>query len=179
MGWQPVGTLTPLIRPRIRSVRQVLSARVPASHWGEMLTAGVAVTHIAEEIPAPDVRAPCLVTAGSSDFIRWRYPDALLGYRALRTRGELAIVRCRARGSIIETALAELHGEPLAWADQGGSLLQMTGADAVVALGLSIRKGFVPLPGRGPTLVQRPLASTSPPVAAANWGLGLGDIELF
>lgn len=179
MGWQTVGTLRPMVRPRVRSLRRVLSARVPASHWGTVPASGVAAADIADELPKSDVDAPVLFTERSPGFVRWRYPERLLGYRALRSGGELAIVRCRPRGPIVEAVLAELHGAPGQWIDQGRSLLRMTGADAVVALGVSPGKGFVPLPGNGPTLVQRPLCTEGAPVDLTGWRLGLGDVELF
>ncbi len=179
MGWQPVGTLRPMIRPRLRSLPRIVSARVPASHWGAALTAGVAVADAALEVPEPDIGAPALQTARSAAFVRWRYPAELLGYRALRTRRGLAIVRCRARGPIVEATLADLIPQPGVPAQPNRSLLRMTGADTVVALGLSPWKGFVPLPGNGPALVQRPLGATSPPADRHGWRLTLGDIELF
>lgn len=179
MGWQDVGTLRPRLRPRLRSLRDILGARVPASHWGEPLLCGIAVRNVADEIVEPDLATPALVTSRSPGFTRWRYPEDLLGYRAFRTKGELAIVRCRRRGSIIEAVLAELHGDPQGRTDQAGSLLRMTGADAVVTLGNGARRGFVPVPVGGPTLVQRPIGPVPPPTTASGWRLTLGDIELF
>lgn len=176
MGWEQTETLRPMVRPRLRSLRRLVAARVPASHWGEVFRAGVPVADIAGDFGAPDLSAPALTTARSPAFARWRYPESLLGYRALWVRHELAIVRCRARGPIVEAVLADLQGDPRVVVDQASSLLRLTGADVVVALGVSARKGFAPLPWSGPTLVQRTLCSTVLPGALR---LTLGDLELF
>ncbi len=179
MGWQQVGTLRPMVRPRLRSLRRLVTARVPASHWGEVPTVGIAVADLAENVPQPDVAAPALETARSEGYARWRYPERLLGYRALRSGRAHAVVRCRRRGAIVEAVLAELYGDTARPVDLGGSVLRRTRADAVVALGVSPLKGFLPLPGECPTLVQRTLGVAGPPEDVAKWRLSLGDVELF
>lgn len=179
MGWQQVATLRPMAHPRLRSLPRILSARVPASHWGEVTAAGVAVSEVAEELPRPDLSAPAITTERSAAYVLWRYPESLLGYRALHSGGAVAVIRCRRRGPIVEAVLAELHGGPRPGTGGARSVLRRTGADVVVALGLSPLQGFAPLPGQGPTLVQRTLGASSPPATAAGWNLSLGDIELF
>jgi GNAT superfamily N-acetyltransferase len=138
--------------------------------------AGIAAT-------APD---GALATLRTPDYLRWRYGFPPLRYRAVTAPGGvadgLAIFRLRRRGAATEAALCEL----LVPGDDAGvtrellsEILRGSGADYAVWLG-SPRPalGFLPVPGQGPTLVWRAVCD---PVAPDphEWGLTLGDIELF
>ncbi len=59
-------------------------------------------------------------------------------------------------------------------------VVRESGADYAVRIGGANqpRAGFFPLPAQGPTLVWRAVADSVMP-AAAQWQLGLGDVELF
>jgi hypothetical protein len=55
------------------------------------------------------------------------------------------------------------------------------GADYVIRLGSRVadRGGFVRVPGQGPVLTWRPLATDPPGRHLGDWTLTLGDVELM
>lgn len=201
MGWVHVGLLRPTMRPRSpATVPAVLRGRVPAGHWGLPCDAGLqadtafsddeAVTALLDAVDAPGASKPAatasrLRTRRSAAFLRWRYDSDLLGYRVLTAGRSLAdgvaCFRLRRRGPAVEATIGDLLVPGGRSADRRrlvGRVLRETGADYALALGGSVREGLVPVPGQGPTLVWRDVClDRSPPLA--QWGLTMGDIELF
>ncbi len=193
LGWQVVGRLPVSTRPSsLGALGRLARARVPAERWSVPSGAGVpAAEALGDEaaLAALVASQPCsdgLGTRRSAAYLRWRYGEGPVQYRALPSgRGVedgLAIFRLRRRGPSLETALCEvlvpggdrrLEGRLVARVAAAG------GADAVVWVGPARPwRGFVPLPGQGPLLVWRGLAD---PVRtpAERWRLVLGDVELF
>lgn len=204
MGWQSVATVPIAIRP-LRPVRVVRGLRraeqirggapdcrlPPASrvldHWE-------AVNDLLGRAADDD---GLLRTDAGVAYLRWRYCDPPgLDYRgvAMRDGGRLrglAIGRARWRGPLAELTLSEVITEPgdddatrwlLRAMCRGGTdhvTAHLTPGTALVANG--IRAGYLPIPGRGPTLVARPLRDDLyvDPTSFANWRLSLGDIEVF
>jgi hypothetical protein len=111
------------------------------------------------------------------EHLRWRYAFEPLHYRAVEVRGGWCIFRVRRRGPSTEIAICEwLSTEPDRRAL--GRLVRALG-DYAVGMGLTARgHGTIPLPGRGPRLVWRPLARPAVP-QLSDLSLHLGDLELF
>ncbi len=119
-------------------------------------------------------------------MLRWRYGGDLLEYRAVTGRGGVAggvaIARVRRRGAARELALALVLAPDAA---AGRAVVRATvragrrEADYAIAIGDRPAPTFVPLPGAGPMLTWRAVATAEsmPPLAA--WSPTLGDIELF
>ncbi len=92
-----------------------------------------------------------------------------------------AVWRLRRRGGALEAAIVEVLAP-----DQDRPLLRRlaraaaveSGADYAVGLGSHTGRGFIPLPGQGPTLTWRSVRGEDPP-PLRTWALGLGDVELF
>jgi GNAT superfamily N-acetyltransferase len=192
MGWRPVGRLGVRARPRsITSIPRLARARTPADRWSLPTVVGVPAAKAFASDPAAiaalvAARPPAGVrTRLSAAYLTWRYGFEPLGYRAVEDgdagRG-LVVFRLRRRGPALEAAICE---ELLADDDDrlARQLLERvvrgTGADYAVRVGdARPRAGFVPVPRLGPVLVCRPLDGSAAP-AAAEWRLGLGDVELF
>jgi len=178
MDWTVVGRLRPMVRPRLRSLTKLRLARVPASHWGEPLTAGRRVAEVAGLMAARGSgHSTALRTQRSDSYLTWRYPDRL-GYRAFSSGAGLAIARVRERGPLREASLTDIERPGRSAFRLLSEILARTDADVVLGLGLRVADGAAPAPGDGPTLVQRPLRS-QPPLRRDGWDLALGDIELF
>ncbi len=193
MGWSVVGRIPVPTRPlTIAGAVRMARARVPADHFSAASDIGVpaadvladdtAITALLDARPAVDR----LRTALSPAVLRWRYGGDLLQYRAVvGTRGlgdGVAIVRVRRRGAAKELALAlVLAPDPARARALVGATLRAARreADYVVAIGDRPNPTFVPLPGAGPTLTWREVATADPMPALAQWSLSLGDIELF
>jgi GNAT superfamily N-acetyltransferase len=194
MGWQLVERLPVLARPRsLPALLAVARARVPADKWSLPCSAGVSAPEAFGDHDGVDallrVREPAenLRTHKTAAFLSWRYGFAPLAYRALLTGPRLedgvVIFRLRRRGAAVEAAvcdalLPDANRPRLARALR--RVVRESGADYAVRIGgaNTARAGFFPLPGQGPTLVWRAVSESVMP-AAAEWHLGLGDIELF
>ncbi|MGK2947179.1 MAG: GNAT family N-acetyltransferase [Acidimicrobiales bacterium] len=194
MGWEPVGTLRPMMRPAgLTRIPAIVRGRVPASHWGEPTTAGTTATEafaddgatadLLASMAAPDDQR--LRTRRSPAYLRWRYDADLLGYRVLPLGRDLqegaACFRLRRRGTATEATIGDLlvpGASTTAERRLIRAVLRATGADYALVLGRSWRSGLLPVPGQGPTLVWRQLhGGQAPPLE--RWALTMGDIELF
>jgi hypothetical protein len=192
MGWQEIGRVPTAVRPiGLAGIPRIATARVPADRWSSPSPAGDAAADVLADKAAlerliaslPDARGAR--TRLSPAFLRWRYDTPLLGYRAVVAPGGIdegiAIFRIRARGAAREAALSALIA---ARADRAiesrltRAVARVADADYVIRLGGGIVApgGMVRLPGQGPLLTWRALATSTPPAA---WDLSLGDIELF
>jgi GNAT superfamily N-acetyltransferase len=189
MGWTlarrlPVGVLP----RRPRSVLSMVSSRVPASLWSEPTGVGLDATtafadrEVAEQLiahaPASGVR-----TNRTPDYLAWRTRFGPLRYRLLLAHdgdpaGGGLVFRLRRRGDAVEAAIIEqLVPNRRTGAALVRRLLRETGADYAIGLRTGPSAGLVPLPRQGPLLTTRPLAASPPP--PGDWGLTLGDVELF
>jgi len=179
MGWSVVGRLRPMLRPRLRSLARLRQGRVAASHFGEPLDGGQPVAQVAEQMAVNSTESGiALRTQRSASYLKWRYPEPMLGYRAFSSGGGVAIARVRRRGGLREASLADIEHPGHSAFRLLTHILASTDADVVLGLGLRAADGAAPAPGQGPTLVQRPLRSQPPP-GRDGWDLSLGDIELF
>lgn len=178
MGWQPVGVPPVRFRPRNAfTALRLVRARVAAEKWSAPQTSGVAASTLDPgTLPRPDVPARGLATRRTDAYLRWRYGFGPLAYRATVDTDAAVVYRCRRRGSAMEAAVTEVLAGP---DSRAGGLLRRTlaesGADYAVRIA---RRGWLPLPGQGPTLVWRSLNETDL-APLHDWHLTLGDVELF
>lgn len=193
MGWHVIERLPVQVRPlSIAGLTRILRARTAAGRWSEPSRAGDAAAEVLRErasiVQLLGTRVPSdrIRTRLSPEYLEWRYAGDLLTYRAIVAPNGLAdgvaIFRVRQRGSAREAALCDV----IAAGDDVGiarSLVKRVARAADADYLLNLRgsvpgRGRLPLPGQGPTLTWRPLATdqTEPP---RDWSLGLGDIELF
>ena len=90
------------------------------------------------------------------------------------------VFRLRRRGETLEAAvIEELVPDRRTGSRLVRRMLRESGADYAIGLTTGPHAGLVrmPVPGMGPILTTRPLASSPPP--ADDWCLTLGDVELF
>ncbi|MGH9119721.1 MAG: GNAT family N-acetyltransferase [Acidimicrobiales bacterium] len=193
MGWQLVGRLPVLARPRSpAALARLARARTPADKWSEPSDAGSPVGQVLAD-PAPvealltELPTGGIATRRSVEYLRWRYGFGPLAYRAVVAPGGVAdgvvIFRLRRRGPALEAAVCEELAPPATVGRLLRAVLRASGADHAVRLGGPdrVRAGFVPLPGQGPTLVWRDVTGTAAAARPepAQWRLALGDVELF
>lgn len=191
MGWQPIGTVVAVPRPRSPLVlTKVARARTAAEKWSLSTDAGepaadllrdrAQVNALLSELPAP----AGLRTHLSAGYLAWRYSFGPLAYRAMLAgpsiRDGMVIFRLRRRGQIVEAAVADVLLPRRSQARRGQLIRRMlreSGADAAVRLGPVRSEGkrsFLP----GPKVVWRGVCDTTMPPTSA-WHFSLGDIELF
>lgn len=189
MGWNVVRRLPVGVLPRgPRSLAAMATSRVPARLWSEPTSAGLAA---AEAFADRTIAAALLAHAPGAgfrtdrtpDYLAWRTGFAPLHYRLLLVsphdpaEGGL-VFRLRRRGNTVEAAVVEQFvPDPVTGVRLVARLLRETGADYAIGLRTGPSAGLLPLPGQGPLLTSRPLASAPPPPRA--WTLTLADVELF
>ena len=182
LGWQLVGRLPVLLRPRsLASGRKILKARTAADLWSEPTTVGEplgAATGLATELTDSDLDPGTVQTRRTDAYLAWRYGFEPLHYRVLDTPRGCAVFRVRRRGAAREAVIAELSapGAPNR-RRLVGLVLRETRADYAIMVGAPAL-GAVPVPGMGPTLTCLPLSSQQVP-PLRTWGLQMGDVELF
>ena len=187
MGWQTVGKLPVAVRfSSPRSAASAWRARVPADKWSlpsgageaaiEALADDAEIGSLIDSLPDDRIR-----TDLSVDVLRWRYGFGPLHYRALREAGGIVLFRLRRRGPATECVV----GHVLARDDQVARRLlrrvaAATDADQVLQITARplLRGGYLPLPGGGPILTWRALIDQRMP-SLDEWGLTMGDVELF
>lgn len=192
MGWQQVGQLPAGLRPAgPMSIPRIAASRLPAAMWSTPVGAGYpALEALSDDGEVGKLlnasRLPTGVqTRRTPEYLRWRYGFEPLAYRALcagaSTSDGLLLFRVRRRGRASELVVGDLLlPEPSAAAVRHliRSALRATRADYALGLRTVPVTGLLPLPGQGPMLTWRSLASdTMPPLP--DWKLSLGDIELF
>jgi predicted N-acetyltransferase YhbS len=193
LGWRRLGALPVWCRPSSpKSLARMAGARRAAERWSLPVEAGGPAQEVlADPAVATLVESQPLTTGlrtvRTPAFLAWRYGFAPLHYRAVTVGREpadgIAVFRARRRGRAVEGTVCDVivpEGD-LRLARRALARVAATpGLDYVLSLGrhTSLRAGLVPLPGQGPTLFARPLASPSAP-AIDDWDLTLGDVELF
>ena len=207
MGWQSVGRVPILVRPRhpVRLVRERSSfygsaepttgrPTVDAETAADVLTSE---TEIARLLDRATVSDPRFSTDRSVNYLRWRYASPpLLDYRAIRDIGEaglrgLAVFRVRPRGRLWESTVAEVIAEAGDGATVSRLLRGVRRAARVDHLTASfppgstpsrsaLRRGFFRAPG-GLTMVVNPLREGihPEPRSLSSWAIDLGDLEVF
>lgn len=193
LGWRRVGPLALSCRPRSPSgLVRMAGARRPAERWslpcgagrpaGEVLADPVVAELLASQPPPSGLR-----TRRSTAFLSWRYGHAPLHYRAVAAGSQpgdgFALFRARRRGTAVEGTLCDVvvpGADPRLVRRARARVAAIPALDYVLdrRTPASLGAGFAPLPGQGPTLFARPLASPEVP-ALAGWDLRLGDVELF
>lgn len=183
MGWQLVGRLPVLLRPRgLTSAPAIGRARTAANLWSEPSSAGVSLTEASERlleaVSAPGTSGR-LRTRHSADYIAWRYGFDPLHYRVMPgPGGDWAVFRVRKRGGATEAVIAETPtGTAAGHRSVVRAVLRATRADYAIMIG-SASLGAIPVPLLGPTLTCLPLGLPSVPPLSA-WDLQMGDVEMF
>lgn len=183
MGWQLVGRLPVLLRPRgLTSARAILRARTAANLWSEPTSAGVPLTAASAlhlKAISRGTTSGRLRTRHFADYISWRYGFEPLHYRIMHgPGGDWAVFRVRKRGAAAEAVIAEASaGSAAGHRALVRAVLGATGADYAIMIG-SASLGAIPVPAMGPTLTCLPLGLPSAP-ALPSWDLQMGDVEMF
>jgi GNAT superfamily N-acetyltransferase len=191
MGWSQVRSLPVGVLPaRPSSLVKMVNSRVPASLWSEVTSVGQSAPEafadraVAEALlqfaPATGFR-----TDRTPEYLAWRTAFGPLGYRVLFAadgdpESGAIVFRLRRRGETLEAAvIEELVPDRRTGSRLVRRMLRESGADYAIGLTTGPHAGLVrmPVPGMGPILTTRPLASSPPP--ADDWCLTLGDVELF
>jgi glycosyltransferase involved in cell wall biosynthesis/GNAT superfamily N-acetyltransferase len=186
MGWREVGRLPAAVRFTGPSgARRAARSRVPADRWSLDLDVGTSVQTWLEAVGSPNRRVGSsddvrrIHTHLTDDYLAWRFGTPLLKYRVVDDGEAAIIVRARRRGPATELALVAEFGEPRRTMATAARVARQVGADYVIRIGQpQMSSGSVALPGGGPILTWRDVATSGlPPLA--NWSLSLGDVELF
>lgn len=188
MGWSQVGRLPVGVLPRSPgAMARMVTSRVPAALWSEPTSVGLPGAALADRSVAEALLmyAPAqgFRTDRTPEYLQWRTSFEPLRYRVLlASPGDPAeggiVFRLRRRGETIEAAVIEqLVPNRRTGMKLVARMLRETGADYAIGLRSGPSAGLLPLPGQGPLLTSRPLASSPP--AARDWALTLGDVELF
>ncbi len=189
MGWSqarrlPVGILPSSPAAMVRMLR----SKVPAQKWSKPTEVGAPAGHALADRSLADALLAHAPTRGvrtdrTPEYLAWRTALPQLAYRLLLANDEDpdrggVIFRLRQRGDAVEAAVIEqLVPDRGTGARLLRRLLTETGADYAIGLRTGPAAGLVPLPGQGPVLTTRPLASSPP--RPDQWALTLGDVELF
>ncbi|NNE73147.1 MAG: GNAT family N-acetyltransferase [Acidimicrobiales bacterium] len=191
MGWSEAGRVPIAARPTgLRSALRMASARTAAEKWSRASSAGRPAPEIfADDAVAAELQPldagtdPGFRTNRTPAYYRWRYGLPELHYRAVTLgrdpREGTAIFRLRGRGGAVEATVADLLlPDAGALAPLLKALRRAVDADYLLLAGPGqLRRGLLPIPGQGPLLTTRPLASLAPPLSRMH--LSLADIELF
>ena len=182
MGWTELGRPALNVRPRepVAALRMAQS-RTSAEKWSEPTTVGQPAADALRGSGLESLLATLPAPAGwstplSADYLRWRYGFEPLHYRTLEVRGGLAVFRVRRRGPSREVALCEW----LAPGPDRKALRRLVHAagDYLIACGVGLAHGVLPLPRLGPVVTWRSLARSGVP-ALGDLSFRLGDLELL
>ena len=181
MGWIDTGRLP--VRFTVSgpgALPRLARARTAARKWSEPLLAGAEIDSVADDLAAAVTTPDGIATHRSADHLRWRYGFEPLHYRVVQTDAAAGVVRLRRRGPATEAVVAEIVS-PSVSATRGvlRSIRRLPGVDHVLTLGRPPHPApWLPtIPGLGPHLTLRALATPAPEVASFRFSLG--DIELF
>ena len=182
MGWTELGRPSLGVLPsRPVAALRMARSRQPAEKWSEPSRVGQSAGDALsgggiEALLAALPSSPGWATPRTLEYLHWRYGFEPLQYRAFEVQKGLVIFRVRRRGPSREVALCE-------WLAPGPDrralrrLLDAAG-DYLVACGLGVSHGLVPIPRLGPVVTWRPLVRPGV-VELGDLDLRLGDLELF
>ncbi|MEM8705238.1 MAG: GNAT family N-acetyltransferase [Actinomycetota bacterium] len=178
MGWIDAGRLPAAFLPAgPASLVRLARARTAADKWSIPLSVGEPVDAVAESLTTT---ADGVVTDRTVEHLTWRYGFEPLHYRALQTDDAVAVIRLRRRGAAIEAVVADLSSPSAASTKRlYREIRRLGGVDYLLTLATPPYPAprLPTIPGLGPHLTLRELAS--PPPAVARFRFSLGDIELF
>ena len=187
MGWEELGRLP--LRVRFLAVTAPLTtlrARVPSDLWSQPVAFGVPAAEVLDDAPVLDELLARLRngdgyrTARSARYLRWRYVEGPMAYRALVADSGVSagalIFRARRRGPATEVVLDDILAPTKRVRRQLVRRLLDAPGHHVVGAPADLRG--LPLAGLGPILTWRALAERRPP-GLADFAFSLGDIELF
>ncbi|MFM8303777.1 MAG: GNAT family N-acetyltransferase [Actinomycetota bacterium] len=194
MGWVVVGRLPVVVRPAgPGGLLRIARARTPADRGAVPTAAGTPAATVfadrglAERLLTHVPPGAGLTTRRSVEYLRWRFGPEALHYRVVAgpegPEAGAVVFHLRRRGPALEAVICETlvpAGDARTRAAAFARISEESGADYLLALRSPRPPGrrFWPVPGAGPVLTSRVLA-TAPPAARADWHLGLGDVELF
>jgi GNAT superfamily N-acetyltransferase len=192
LGWELIGRVPVGARPRRPAALLAMArSRVAAERWGVPTRIGLdPVEALADDEAVEVALGRCPRPRGWStpltvEYLRWRTGFAPLANRIQLLGSSPAdgfiVFRLRRRGALTQLSLLHVVAPPSAPLGRTiRRLLSDTGADVALASGarLGLTAGLVPLPGTGPILAWRRLASQSVP-SRAELSLPLGAVELF
>lgn len=175
-GWVDLGPVPLIARPSgLGGLVAMTSARAKATKWSDALSLGVEAKDVTCVSGAPFGE---LTSDTSADFVRWRYSQGPVTYRAVAEAGSGLIVRVRQRGRAREFVVAHSWGTEVVLSRLLKQALHDSGASyAVSTARVPGRSAMFPLPSVGPHLAVRALSSAPPRLH--DFGLFLGDVELF
>ncbi|WCO65861.1 GNAT family N-acetyltransferase [Iamia majanohamensis] len=194
MGWVELGRPPLSIVPvRVRGAPRMARSRTAAELWSEPSRAGRPATEALADDAVVDgllARVPPVaryVTDRDRPFLRWRYGNEALRYRALAPGDDpaegLALFRVRRRGASTEAVVADLmvpEGDRAAARHLVRRVARTSGADYALVHtepGL-LGTPALPAPGLGPRVTWRALAQAERP-ELDGWRFTMGDLELF
>ncbi|HUG84243.1 MAG TPA: GNAT family N-acetyltransferase [Euzebya sp.] len=180
MGWHEVGQLPVRMVPTTPGkLMNLRGARTGADLRSIPTEVGVAAVDVIDRA-VPVATAGRLHTQRSPEYLRWRYGLADLHYRAIAGPRGVVIFRLRRRGTAVECVVADLLVRDAQVARSAVRWLRHnSGADYLIGLASDPRPiGGIPIPGQGPMLTWRPLASSWRP-ELGDFAVSMGDIELF
>lgn len=195
MGWQVLGRLPTVVRPRSLAVLgRMARARTAADLWSTPTAvaapADEALADLAgiEELLGTQPTSLSLRTRRSAAYLSWRYGGmASLHYRSHLAGRDvadgLALFRLRRRGGALEATIGDVlvpGADPRSASELARDVLRASRADYAVSAGLPLGRlsGFAPLPRQGPIVAWRGLGAP-PPTSAPAIDFCLGDVELF
>ncbi len=175
-GWVDLGPVPLIVRPAgLGGLLDMTSARARATKWSGTLAVGVEPS---STTCLPAVPFGALCTDTGSDFVPWRYSQGPVTYRAITEAGSGLIVRVRQRGRARELVVAQSWGTEVILSKLLKQALHESGASyALATAGVPGKSAMIPMPAVGPHLAVRALASEPPRMD--DFGLSLGDVELF
>ncbi len=181
MGWVEAGRIPARVAPTgITALPRLAGARTAAAKWSEPLTAGEPIDAVADDLAAAVSPGLGIRTDRTPDHLRWRYGFGPLHYRVVQTDDAAAVVRLRRRGPATEAVVAEVASPSAAATRRVFRLVRrLPGVDHLLTVAAPPHPApWLPsIPGLGPVLTTRSLASAAP--GLHDLRLSLGDIELF
>jgi GNAT superfamily N-acetyltransferase len=184
MGWSVVGKPRVYLR-LLRPLSLLMGSRLSTDRLdAEQVIPGGNECRFEE--PFTDRPPLGLRTQRSLDYLRWRFErHPTVAYRTIELEGNRMVVRANHRRGRVEVVVSEVLG---GGRDTASGLGQAVDADYVVGSARPrspeaqrfVRSGFLPVIGRGLTLVALPFTPAGKAALSLSaWDLSAGDLELL